>query len=406
MTLPVATAEPRVKVLHAAAHSTRRAVEPTYSLRGSLRTVLPVWGVFTALRWAVALSVGHVFTPSSAFAASGVRALVCTWDASIFLTIADDGYLLDQTPFLAAFFPGFPLAARTLAGPLSLVVGDQEALLTSAVLLTSTCSLGAALLIHRIAYEKLGRLTAGWTVVLLMAWPSAAFFTALYSEGLYMVAAMGAWLLATRGRWILSGLLCGVASFTRVTGVFLCAALLVMYVTTVLRGRERFRRGNLAGAMLGGWGVAAFFVFLFLRTGDPMEWFHIQDEVWGRHTVTPWSAFQSSWTQMFSTAPTDYRWQTAADMAIVLIWATLAAIMAFRRYWPELTLTALTLYSVITSTTYLSMTRFTLTVFPLMVVGGSLVARLSPRTALIIVAGSMAWMGTVMGTFALGYWAG
>jgi hypothetical protein len=51
-------------------------------------------------------------------------------------------------------------------------------------------------------------------------------------------------------------------------------------------------------------------------------------------------------------------------------------------------------------------TRYTLTVFPLMVVGGSLLARVRPSVAAAAVAASAAWMSAVMGAFALGYWAG
>jgi hypothetical protein len=385
-----------------------RPATPDYSIRSAARTVVPIWAVFTFLRWTVALLAGRLLTPTDTFAeASGLRSLVATWDAGIFLAIADDGYP-EHDPLRAAYFPGWPLAERVLAGPLSLVTGGQAAPLLAGVLLTTVLSLGAALLIHRIADEQLGRTAAFWAVVLLMAWPSAAFLTTLYSESLYLVAAMGAWWLAMRHRWLLAGLLCGVASFTRVTGVFLCIALVVMYATTVRRGLERFRWENLAGVLLGTWGVVAFFAYLFAQTGDLLAWSHTQQAGWGRATVTPWSSLQTTWTMMTSTAldNADWRWQMAADFVIVVVCATLAVVMARRRYWPELTLTVLTIGSVVTATSYISVTRYTLSIFPLMVLGGSLLAAVRLRYAALVVGVSTAWMSVVMGLFALGYWAG
>lgn len=359
----------------------------------------------------MALLVGQFFMPSHTFeGTTGLRALVGTWDAGIFLAIADDGYPLgpDQDPFRAAFFPGWPLAERTLGWPLSALTDPEAARLIAGVVLTTVCSLGAAFLVHRIAYEQFGRKAAGWAVVMLMAWPSAAFLTALYSESLYLVAAMAAWWLATQRRWVLAGLVCGAASFIRITGVFLCIALVVMYVTTIARGRERVRWADLGGVLLGGWGIVAYFAYLFGQTGDVLAWSHAQVDGWGRASVAPWSALASTLTMMTSTEldNADWRWQMAADLLIVAVCFALAVVMLRRRYWPELTLTLLTLGTVLTSTSYISVTRYTLSIFPLMVLSGSLLARLPPRGAVVIVGLSTAWMSAVMGLFALGFWAG
>lgn len=387
----------------------RRRAASAYPLPLSLRAVVPIWGTFTALRWLVALTVGHLATPDDTFAGTtGLRALLGTWDAGIFLAIADGGYPLDDDPFRAAFFPGWPVAERAASWPLSLLVDQEAALVGAGVLLTTGLSLVAALLLHRIAHAQFGREAASWAVVLLMAWPSAAFLTTLYSESLYLVAAMGAWLLATQRRWTTAGLLCGVASFTRVTGVFLCVALVVMYLTTVARGRQRFRWVDVGGVLLGGWGVVVYFAYLFATTGDLLAWSHSQAAGWDRRTVAPWSSLQATWALMTSTEldNADWRWQMLADIVIVLVVAALAVVMAIRRYWPELTLTVLTLGTVITSTSYISVTRYTLSVFPLMILGGSLLSRLRRRRAVVIAGVSTVWMSGVMGAFALGYWAG
>ena len=160
--------------------------------------------------------------------------------------------------------------------------------------------------------------------------------------------------------------------------------------------------------LLGGWGVTAFFAYLFVQTGDLLAWSHTQQAGWDRATVTPWSSLLTTWAMMTSTDldNADWRWQMAADMVIVGVCLALAVVMAGRRYWPELTLTVLTLATVMTTTSYISVTRYTLSIFPLMVVGGSLLARLRPPAAIAIVAASTLWMCAVIGLFALGYWAG
>ena len=399
---PPSTADP------AATH--RVSLDEGFSLPAALRTVLPLWGFFTAFRWAVTVVAVHLLPPSSGAVVSsspGILGLVDKWDAALFLRIAREGYGLESHPTDSAFFPGFPFAERLLAVPLSRIVEPLDAPLFSGFLLTTISSFVAALLIHRIAWGRFGQRTATWAVVLLMVWPSAAFLTVPYSEALYLVAAMGAWLLGTENRWGLAGTLCGVASFIRINGVFLCLALVVMYFTEVAKHRRPFRPFSFATILLGLGGTAAYFVFLYGQTGDVLAWSHAQNAGWSRETVTPWTSVSNSWNLMIDPGNGyDHKLQIAADMVVVVLSIAIAAVMVMRRYWAELTLTVLTFASLLSSTYYLSVSRSTLTVFPLIIVAASVIAPWRRWAGAVAIVVSGAWMTWIMGAFPLQYWAG
>lgn len=375
-----------------------------------MRTVVPLWAALTLLRWVTAY-VALQLLPRSPFAAPSLAppvGLVDKWDGGFFLVIAADGYRLDESqPLRAAFFPGFPALIRAVAAPFSVVVDHVTAIYIAAILVTSLASLAAAFLIYAIARLEFDRVVASWAVVLLLAWPSSAFLTTLYSEGLFLVAAMGAWLLASRHRWLLAGLVCAAASFVRVNGVFLCAALVVMYLVEVSRRRTPFRFSALAALLLGLGGVAVYFAYLYLRTGDLQLWFHVQSAGWGRQTVGPWTSLVNTWNLFRgSERGPDDKWQFASDAILLLMCLAMAAVMVRRRAWASLTLTLLTLASLVTSTYYLSVSRTTLTLFPVMIVAASLLVRWRAWARGLVVGASLVWMCCDMGAFALQWWAG
>jgi hypothetical protein len=277
--------------------------------------------------------VRHAFNPPGVTRGFGwlgdlLAAPAARWDASWYLVIAHYGYRPDLGLFTSsrtAFFPLYPLGLRgiTLVGAPPVLAG----------VLLSTLALGLALYgIHRLTTLELGgrgRLSSGHRAgaevarlaVMLTAFaPMAFFFSAVYSESLYLALSVGLFWSARHGRWALVGVLGALAGATRSTGLVLALPALLLYLygpredrpvdfafgplhradlrtragalaetralLSRMRPRYRLRRDVLWLGLLPV-GVVVYGLFLALSGGDALAPFHAQ-EVWGRHFAGPY----------------------------------------------------------------------------------------------------------------------
>jgi hypothetical protein len=104
-----------------------------------------------------------------------------------------------------------------------------------------------------------------------------------YTEMLFNVAALGAFVFWRRGNYIAAAVFGVVLTATRATGIVLPV---VLSIELIYRERHRFielvRRpdGRLRALAVMPLGLAAFLVFLYFRVGDPLAYSHIQDIGW------------------------------------------------------------------------------------------------------------------------------
>src|SRR5262249_19202597 len=99
-------------------------------------------------------------------------------------------------------------------------------------------------------------------VLYLAFFPMALFLQAVYSESLYMLLTLAAFVLAERGRWLETGLVAGLALLTRSAGLALLPPLLLLAWRSPHRPRAI---SSLAAAP----GFSAFFPpGLCRQTGD------------------------------------------------------------------------------------------------------------------------------------------
>jgi hypothetical protein len=199
-------------------------------------------------------SAWHLFDPtrlSQGFGPVGnlLAGPAIRWDALWYLHIAAHGYSGTGT---AIFFPLYPLLIR-VAGT---VIGSAA---VAAALISLVAFALALLFLYRLTELELGACAARATLVLLGLAPLSFFFTAAYTESLFLALAVGTAYAARRQRWALAGLLGGLAAATRVSGV-----LLVLLV--LLPARDAERRPGLelrrAWMLLVPAGLAAYLVFL------------------------------------------------------------------------------------------------------------------------------------------------
>jgi hypothetical protein len=171
------------------------------------------------------------------------------WDALWFLHIARDGYNATS----AAFFPIYPALLALLGS--SLVLGTLLSLVAAGL---------GAWCVAEIARPLLGDEGARDSVLVLALFPTAFVFTALYSDGLFLAFAAASFLAAQRRRPVLAGIAGGLAVGTRLLGIALLPALVVLLWPK--RSRDVWR---LAPLVLLPAAVGVYALYLDHRLGDP-----------------------------------------------------------------------------------------------------------------------------------------
>lgn len=196
------------------------------------------------------------------------------WDSVWFATIADGGYD-DQR---AAFFPLYPLLLKLAGGGM-----------LAGMLLSCLAFVAALAVLHRLAALELGPEAARLTVFSLALFPGSLFFSAVYSESLFLLVSVAAIYAARTDRWAAAGALGALAAATRSAGLLLVVPLALLCWQ---------RRGQPAWIALVPLGLAAFCGFLALDGGDALAPFDAQ-ETWYRHFAGPfvgaYDGFTAAW---------------------------------------------------------------------------------------------------------------
>ncbi len=170
---------------------------------------MPGWAQFDPDRLSSSLgSVGNLLAAS-----------VLRWDGIRYVTIAEHGY---RTSASTVSYPFYSLLIRALSW---VVVSPVIA----GVLISVVSFAIGLLLVHRIARDELGPEVADTTVLLLAFAPLSFFFSAAYTESLFLALSAGSFYLARQQRFALASVAAACAALTHVEGVLLVAPIALMY---------------------------------------------------------------------------------------------------------------------------------------------------------------------------------
>jgi hypothetical protein len=131
---------------------------------------------------------------------------------------------------------------------------------------------------YQIADELHGASVARAATLTLAFFPVAFFFNAAYTESVFVALSAGAiWAARVRRDLLLACLLAGLATATRNVGVFLVIPLVACW----WRDRARYGARGAFSLALAPSGLAAYCLFLWLCSGNPLLFLREQAE-WGR----------------------------------------------------------------------------------------------------------------------------
>ncbi|MBI3183798.1 MAG: hypothetical protein HYZ28_16800 [Myxococcales bacterium] len=214
------------------------------------------------------------------------------WDAGWYGEIAQNGYWMEQgqqSP--VAFFPLYPLAIRALA-----VAGANR--WWAGIALTLAAGLAAAALFRRWAAERSGQAAAGVATCALVLYPFAFYlYGVVYSDALFLLLSVGAFLALERGRPLFAGLLGALATATRPVAPAVVLGLVVRSIERRLERKEKLRPADFLPALAVA-GIAGYMLYLGLRFGDPLAFAHVQSAPGWDQPAGPRTWLKLAWFEM------------------------------------------------------------------------------------------------------------
>lgn len=311
------------------------------------------------------------------------------WDAVHYLDIATNGYHGTDL----AFFPLLPLLIALLGS----LIGNH---LIAGLVISNVALFFALLFLYKLVEHEFDRAVARRAIFYISIFPTAVFFSAVYTESLFLMLTVASFYYMRERRWWLAGAFGLFASLTRVEGVLLAVPFAIEWWSAY---RENLRAGarNLVPIFLIPLGLVLFMGYLWVLNGDPLYFSHIQSH-WNRQLAAPWTSIGNS----FHKIATAVGPQTVAQQILELVFTALM-IGVLAGGWRKLKASyvaymGLSILMPLCTSSLMSMPRFALVLFPMFAIMALWGGR--PRVNNAIVALSLPLLGLFTVLFADWYW--
>ncbi len=292
------------------------------------------------------------------------------WDAPWFLDIAQHGYAYasaQHREHLIALLPVYPAAIWLT----HLLIPNWQA---AAVVLSNVCFAAALAYLFLLARMEYNVRAARDAVLLCAIFPTAYFFHAGYSEGIFLLLSVAAFYYARSGQWFLCGIFGMLATGTRLPGAAIAPALALEYFQQ-RDFRWRAIRWDAVFLLLVPLGTLAYLWINFHYFGDPLHFLTAQKKFWGSFLRWPVPAVRDNWYGIHH-APGDQRILQYGGPFVAFIVLTSAFVTAPFALRPCYSLyLALSWVIIFCNSFPISAPRYVLVVFPIFL----LLARVTRR---------------------------
>ena len=348
------------------------------------------------------------------------------WDGLWYKLLSEEGYGNQGKDAYAAFWPLYPWLMRAgseISGAATETVGW---------VISNVAFVLALGVIYRLVALDFDRGVARATLWALALFPTAVFFSAVYTESLFLLLAAWALLSARTGNWLGAGLIGALAALTRSQGVLLLAPFAVLFLQQHGSDLRRWVPNAFYAAFpaLG----PALFAWHLDQRGVAADLFITVQEQWGRYRAAPWETVRTGFTgdTCYQGINCGAEWGWLGDLLRSPTWGTLTsaefrvafaesdtleltctllflglALVGLRRLplyhsayiWPAL---LIPLYGPGLRHALMSIPRFGLVLFPLFIVAVLLVQRAKVGIPLLIASALL--MAALTAQFAQWYW--
>lgn len=311
------------------------------------------------------------------------------WDAVHYLDIATHGYFGTDM----AFFPLYP----ALIAILGKLMANH---LIAGMVISNAAFFFGLLYFYKLVEHEFDRGVARRAIFYISIFPTAVFFSAVYTESLFFALTVASFYYIREHKWVWAGLIGFFAALTRVEGILLIVPFAMEWWNAYHRGERDLAR-PMYGASLIPLGLVAYMIYLWVLRGDPLYFSHVQAH-WQRHFAAPWvSVWQAVHLVFTARAP-----QTIANKALELTFTTLmitVLLAGYKRLRPSFSIyMALSILVPMSTSSLMSMQRFALVLFPMFAILALWGERPSVNNAIVALALPLLGLYTVF--FANWYW--
>lgn len=253
------------RIEHAWARAGMRMIARMWASYKWMRTPLGIAVVVRVLLFVVADVGCNLVAPSKFF---GALRIWYKMDGGWYVAIAQGGYGFSETGQSSVnFFPLYPLAIHLLQ-PLAQLFSYQSSYILAGLFISWLTFAAACVLLYRLALDRFDQSTAYGAVLLLATFPFGFFYGAIYTESLYLVLVLAAFLGIERRSWWLAAGAAALVGASRPPGFIIGACVVLAYGLDWLRTRHPLR-GDVLALVLTPLGTAAYFAYCWLRFHDP-----------------------------------------------------------------------------------------------------------------------------------------
>ncbi|MEK6887799.1 MAG: hypothetical protein AABX14_02520 [Candidatus Aenigmatarchaeota archaeon] len=286
------------------------------------------------------------------------------YDATAYLYIAEHGYTSDFGGYHAAnyhWYPLYPLLIRVFG-----FIGYPLA----AFLIANIASFLAVTMLWLLVRDELGKKIASKTIIYMLLFPTAFYFTVMYTEALFLFLSVSVFYFAKKGQWKYVGLLGFLVALTRIQGILLLIPAGYIYLRSI--GFDYKKIGKKALYFVGfPAGMLLFMIYEYLVLGDILAQFK-SSIAYGKFLAWPWEGFQQAlYALTIDSTPINIGYH------VINLFLTISFIVllyfSFKKLKLEYTIYYLiTLVIILISSNLFGITRYMLVVFPMFMVLASL----------------------------------
>lgn len=221
------------------------------------------------------------------------------YDSTAYLDIAQNGYNQQFAGGVGNYhwYPLYPLLIRAFS-----FIGFPLA----AFFIANVASILAIIVLYMLVREELGKKNAYRTAFYVLLFPTAYYFTMMYTESLFLLFSLSTFYAAKKENWLAAGILGFFTSLTRIQGILLFIPILIMYLRSagfeyrnLSANNIRKIKPNSLFLLLIPAGLVAFMLYDLVAFGDAFIQLK-SASVFGRHLTPPWEGFAQAINAMIN----------------------------------------------------------------------------------------------------------
>ncbi|MBU1033804.1 hypothetical protein KKI22_02520 [Patescibacteria group bacterium] len=292
---------------------------------------------------------------------------LANFDGVHYLTIAKKGYV--GTELIQAFFPLYPLMMR-----LPNLILDNY--LLSGLVISHFFALLSFYSFYYLVKMDHGKKIAWLALIIFATFISSFYLRSLYSESLFLTLIFSSFIAERKKKYLLAGVLGGLASATRIVGIFIFPSLLL---SIFLHDRKKWG-AYFAVAIPSMMGLLIYMIYLKWQFGDYLYFFHVQEKFGANRQsqLIPYPQVIYRYFKIFMTVrPIDFKYYAYVQEFIASLF-TLEVLVAaslqnfFKKNknkigWPYLLFAFLAYFLPPLTGNFSSMPRYVLACFPLFI---------------------------------------